>query len=143
MYFVDRDQIERRLAYIDSSLLKAIGELEQGRGTFPPFAARLGWERVLHLAIESITDIGSLMIDGFIMRDASSYEDIVVILQDEGVFDPSLGGKLYELVKLRRPLVQQYFELDEEQIAVWYPLIRDLLIGFKQSVEQYLQRELD
>jgi uncharacterized protein YutE (UPF0331/DUF86 family) len=45
-------------------------------------------------------------------------------------------------VKLRRPLVQQYFELDEEQIAVWYPLIRDLLIGFKQSVEQYLQREL-
>ena len=38
------------------------------------------------------------MIDGFIMRDASSYEDIVEVLREEGVFDDSLGADLHELV---------------------------------------------
>ncbi len=59
------------------------------------------------------------MIDGFIMRDASSYEDIVQILQDEAVFDEETGSVLVELVKLRRPLVQHYYELDEALLDRW------------------------
>ena len=33
--------------------------------------------------MESMMDVGNLMIDGFIMRDPGSYEDIIDILVDE------------------------------------------------------------
>lgn len=142
MYFVDREQIERRLTYIETTLLEAVRQLEQASGDLPSIVSRFGWERVLHLAIESVTDIGSLMIDGFIMRDASSYEDIIDILRDETVLDDEIGAPLYELVKLRRSLVQYYFELEDGQFSTWYPQIEHLLVRFKQSVEQYLEQEL-
>jgi len=142
MYFVDRDQIEQRLTYIEQSLVEAAHQLERDMQTMQPLISRLAWERIMHLAIESVTDIGSLMIDGFIMRDASSYEDIIDILRDEGVFEQGTGQALYELVKLRRPLVQHYYEMDEQQLAQWIPQIKSVLLRFKQSVELYLQREL-
>lgn len=141
MYYVDRGQIEQRFRYIDEWLLEAVGELQK-KPAMPPSLERLAWERTLHLAAELVTDIGSLMIDGFIMRDASSYEDIVEVLREEGVFDDSLGAALHELVKLRKPLVQRYYALDASMLEVWKPRLVELLQAFRQSVKQYLQREL-
>lgn len=142
MYFVDREQIDQRLTYIDTLLQASAQKLEAEKEMLDPLIRRLAWERVLHMAIESVTDIGSMMIDGFIMRDASSYEDIIEILRDEKVFDEPTGQALVELVKLRRPLVQQYFELDEQQLVDWVPQISQLLRDFSDSVNQYLDREL-
>lgn len=143
MYFVDREQIEQRLIYMRSFLLTTAERLTLQTDAIDPAVRRLAWERVLHLAIESVTDIGSLIIDGFIMRDASSYEDIIEILRDEGVFDADLGQSLYKLVKLRRPLVQQYYNLDEQQLAEWLPEISRIMMQFADTIEHYLERELD
>lgn len=142
MYFVDREQIEQRLSFMDRSLIPAMRRLMEVEAQSAEALLRLAWERALHLAIESVTDIGSLMIDGFIMRDASSYEDIVQILQDEAVFDEETGSVLVELVKLRRPLVQHYYELDEALLDRWKTEAADILLRFMRSVEEYLQREL-
>lgn len=142
MYFVDRKQIEKRLAYMETTLVDAARLLEEDAQGLHKLVRRMAAERVVHLAIESVTDIGSLMIDGFIMRDASSYEDIIEILRDEGVFDEETGQSLVELVKLRRPFVQQYYELDEEYLGVWLPLLPQLLQKFKSSVVAFIEREL-
>ena len=48
---------------------------------------KLALERVNYLLIESIIDVGNSMIDGFIMRDPGSYEDIIDILVDEKVME--------------------------------------------------------
>jgi len=142
VYFVDREQIEQRLTYIKTFLIKAADTVEQDAGNLGPLVLRLARERVLHLAIEAVTDIGSLMIDGFVMRDASSYEDIIEVLQGEEVFGRSTGAELFELVKLRRLLVQRYDEVDESLLATWGPKMAKLLLSFADSIELYLQREL-
>lgn len=139
MYYVNREQIAVRLRVIPE-VVEALRWLRSDwDGSLIHGMAQ---ERAIHLAIEAITDIGSYLIDGFIMRDASSYEDIVTIIAGESVFPVSLEQPLLELVKLRRPLVQEYFDWQREELHAAASTLPDTLTAFKQSVEAYLAREL-
>ncbi|CAM4061029.1 DUF86 domain-containing protein [Paenibacillus alkaliterrae] len=102
----------------------------------------LAQERALHLAIETVTDVGSFLIDGFIMRDASSYEDIIEITGEEGVFPSDMLETLTELVKLRKPLVQDYFKWQRSDLHPLTVTLAAVMPAFKLAVEQYLEREL-
>ena len=100
MYYVNREQIAQRLRSVPD-VAEAFRTLaSEWNGTL---LQGLAQERALHLAIEIVTDVGSCLIDGFIMRDASSYEDIVEITGGEGVFPEALKETLLALVRLRRP----------------------------------------
>jgi uncharacterized protein YutE (UPF0331/DUF86 family) len=150
MYYVNIEQIEQRLAVI-SVLIEACGEIQQqgaaagakaSDSLLLPLIARLAQERTLHLAIELVTDVGSLLIDGFLLRDASSYEDIIEILRVEGVFPDEQVVQLQELVKLRRPLVQEYMTWDAQGL---HPLIQQLpglLPQFELGVRRFIAKEL-
>ena len=139
MYYVNREQLSVRLNMIPTIVealqtieAQWIGSLIQG----------LAQERAIHLAIETVTDIGSCLIDGFIMRDASSYEDIIDIIAGERVFEAELREPLLALVRLRRPLVQDYYEWPRgEQHPITHSLPSDLM-AFKAAVEMYLLQEL-
>ncbi|WP_226000775.1 DUF86 domain-containing protein [Paenibacillus sp. BJ-4] len=139
MYYVNREQIELRLEAVPdiAAGLRHIsatwnGDLLQG----------LVQERCLHLAIETVTDVGSYIIDGFIMRDASSYEDIIGIIHEEGVMDDTVFHSLLELVSLRKPLVQEYFHWDRTSLHPLTPKLPELLEHFVLSVHDYLNKEL-
>lgn len=139
MYYVNQEQIASRLGIIPvvNEALEALtgswtGTLIEG----------LAQERAIHLAIETVTDVGSFLIDGFILRDASSYEDIVDIIAEAEVFPEELREPLGELVKLRKPLVQDYFEMKRDELHPLTPQLPKLLSGFKAAVEAYLEREL-
>lgn len=139
MYFVNREQIAVRLESIVeiSSVLHTlaanwIGSVLEG----------LAQERALHLSIETITDVGSYLIDGFILRDASSYEDIIEISCEAGAFSADMLPVLTELVKLRKPLVQDYFTWNRRELHPLTDKLSTLLPLFKQEVEDYLDREL-
>lgn len=139
MYYVNQEQIERRL--------DAIPEIAAGLRT-----AAQSWdgglmlglvqERALHLAIEVVTDVGSYLIDGFIMRDASSYEDIMEINHEEKVFSQEVYTVLLELVQLRKPLVQDYYEWDRHSLHPLTPVLPDVLEQFASSVREYLKNEM-
>ena len=136
---MNREQIAVRLATIPdiAEALSALagdwkGDLLQG----------LAQERALHLAIEIVTDVGSYLIDGFIMRDASSYEDIVEITGGEGVFPARLQETLIGLVKLRKPIVQEYYEWPRAELHPMTGKLIGALPAFKSAVEAYLEREL-
>lgn len=139
MYYVNRDQITARLNVI-SDLTEALrhiaahwdGSLLQG----------LAQERALHMAIEMVTDVGSCIIDGFIMRDASSYEDIIEIIGGEGVFPGELLQPLLALVRLRRPLVQDYYEWPRNELHPFTLTMPAILEAFKSAVEAYMSKEL-
>lgn len=139
MYYVNQEQIASRLRMIPAlneafETLSAnwTGSLIEG----------LAQERALHLAIEIVTDVGSFLIDGFILRDASSYEDIVDIVAEAGAFPEELRKPLGELVHMRRPLVQDYFELRQDELHPFSSSLPTILNAFKDSVEAYLEREL-
>lgn len=140
MYYVDRESINKRLACIPD-IAKALqviagdwrGTLEQG----------LVQERALHLAIEVVTDVGSLLIDGFLMRDASSYEDIIDIIAGEQVMPADIADPLRQLVLLRKPLVQDYADWPRTRLHALTPELPALLMRFSDSIRQYLREELD
>lgn len=138
MYYVNREQIERRLALLPevTEVLKASGStVEQS------LLERYAEERALHLAVEIVTDVGSYLIDGFIMRDASSYEDIIDIIFDEKVITSELHLTFTELVRLRKPLVQDYFAWDRHELNQLTKRLPDALNAFAESVLLYLDRE--
>ncbi|WP_379137199.1 DUF86 domain-containing protein [Paenibacillus sp. sgz500958] len=140
MYYVNRKQIERILDQIPgiiTGLHSAAGNWDGGT------IMGLVQERSLHLAIEVVTDIGSCLIDGFIMRDAGSYEDIISIIHQEDVFnDSELLDKLIELVALRKPLVQEYYIWDRSQLHPLTLALPEVLERFAAEVRKYLDKEL-
>ncbi|MDF2926534.1 MAG: hypothetical protein K0R57_5448 [Paenibacillaceae bacterium] len=99
-------------------------------------------ERAVHLALETVTDIGSLLIDGFILRDAGSYEDIIRILQEEGVVEQEQADYLIRLVRLRKPLVQGYLTVDHKELLDVAQGFRNELLIFSRNVRIFIAREL-
>lgn len=102
----------------------------------------LAQERALHLAAEIATDVGHALIDGFVMRDASSYEDIIDIIAEEGVVDDQVAATMRNLVLLRKTLVQDYAEWPRGELHTLTPELPRALMGFSDQVEAYLAKEL-
>ncbi|MBD0381195.1 DUF86 domain-containing protein [Paenibacillus sedimenti] len=143
MYFINHEQIDQRIQFLEV-LAATCKKLEEqwalGEGDL---VLHMAQERVLHLAIETVTDVGSLLIDAFILRDASSYEDIVEIVHGEGAYSEALTATLLELVKLRKPLVQEYVNWDRE---LFHPLIPKLPAAFEEfaaSVKAFIKKEME
>lgn len=140
MYFVDRNQIERRLAFIDV-LTEGCREADARKSADFSLTESLAQERLLHLAVETVTDVGSLLIDAFILRDAASYEDIIDILKDEGAIDAALHAPLAGLVRLRRPLVQDYVDWPRDRAHEAMASLPAVLERFRESVRAFIARE--
>lgn len=136
MYFVNRSEIEEKVAHIDY-LLK-----EAKKYDFSSRIEQLGLERLIHVVIESILDVGNLMIDGFIMRDPGSYHDIIDILIDEKVI-PKEDETCYKaIIDLRQQLVQQYTTIHHDELKQTLLSNIDTLQQFSTYIRTYLTNEL-
>lgn len=139
MYYVDQERIDKQLGCIPDIAEALQGIAGNWQGTL---TQGLVQERALHLAIEVVTDVGSLLIDGFLMRDASSYEDIVDIIAGESVMPADVADPLRRLVQLRKQLVQDYADWPRTQLHALTPQLPELLFRFSACVRQYLRSEL-
>jgi uncharacterized protein YutE (UPF0331/DUF86 family) len=137
MYFVDRDKIEERLVYMNDqlSVFNAGSEWEST-------IEKLALERIGHTLIESVLDVGNSMIDGFIMRDPGSYEDIIDILLDEKVIDGGMSKDLKRLIEQRKTLVQEYTKVDCEELGGILTEVKPTLEQFPVHIRRYLENEL-
>lgn len=136
MYFVDREKIEQILNYIDKLLL----EFDQHSFNSP--IEKLSLERLIHMIIESTLDVGNMMIDGFIMRDPGSYEDIIDILVDEKVIPASDQNSYKEVIKLRNAVVRDYIEIDHLFLQETLVTNKAVLNRFSSYIRTYLNDEL-
>lgn len=137
MYFVDRHKIEETLVYLDRQLELFLSQKNWGS---PIEIAAL--ERLTHTMLEAVLDVGNSIIDGFIMRDPGSYEDIVDILLDEKVITPTMGESLKLLVQTRKNLVQSYLDIDHSSLVRLFHNHSNALSEFSASVRNYLVNEL-
>lgn len=137
MYFVDREKIETTLVYLETqiSLFKS-----QQTWTVPLEKAAL--ERITQMMLESVLDVGNAMIDGFIMRDPGSFEDIIDILLDEKVIQTETGSALKILIQFRKKLVQFYTEIDHSDLHEQFSKYLPELSIFANNVRDYLVNEL-
>lgn len=137
LYNVNTERIEEQLTYLERCL--SICEQLQNKklSVFEEFAL----SRSLHIAVECMIDVGSVMIDGFIMRDPGGYEDIIDILEDEQVITADLASTIRQWVKLRERLVRYYTEVKPEELI---KAAKDVLKvrSFIESIRQYLKKEL-
>ncbi|MFL6555135.1 MAG: DUF86 domain-containing protein [Bacillus sp. (in: firmicutes)] len=137
MYFVDREKIEEVLKYLEMQIQLFLSQKEW---TTPLEKAAL--ERLNHMMIESVLDVGNAMIDGFIMRDPGSYDDIIDILMDEKVISPKTGSSLKILIQYRKRLVQFYTDIDHHELQEIFSKHLQELVNFAANVRDYLATEL-
>lgn len=137
MYFVDRNEIRETLVYTNKLL-----ETFDKTMTIDSMPDKLSLERMVQMVIESILDVGNMMIDGFIMRDPGSYEDIVDILIDEKVLPEQDESKYKALIKLRQMVVQDYLVVDHELLRSTMVESEKALQQFSSHVIKYLDNEL-
>ncbi|MFD1737754.1 DUF86 domain-containing protein [Bacillus salitolerans] len=137
MYFVDRAKIEETLTYLEK-LTHQFSEVDQ----WDTGVHRSALERIGHLMIESILDVGNAMIDGFIMRDPGSYEDIIDILEDEKVISPEDALSLKSLISFRKVLVQEYTNVNHQKLHATIEKEWKAITVFPDKIRNYLLNEL-
>ncbi|GIN89001.1 DUF86 domain-containing protein [Siminovitchia terrae] len=137
MYFVDREKIEKTLAYMEKQLL-----FFEEKNEWETMIEKAALERIAQTVIESILDTGNAMIDGFIMRDPGSYDDIIDILTDEKVVTDDMSDSLKVVIGFRKMLVQQYIEVNHEQVRTMLKEEISALKQFAPKVRDYLTNEL-
>ncbi|MGI2329289.1 DUF86 domain-containing protein [Planococcus sp. YIM B11945] len=137
MYFIDRSKITETVAYMNSLL-----NLYKEKESWTSLEDQLALERLAHNVVESIIDVGNTMIDGFIMRDPGSYDDIIDILTDEKVITPEMDGPLKQVISLRKMLVREFMKADHEKLQAVLNESLNELNQFGPKVEHYLVHEL-
>jgi uncharacterized protein YutE (UPF0331/DUF86 family) len=137
MYFVDREKIEEILVFMNDQL-----SMLHNHSGWESTIQKLALERIGHTLIESVLDVGNSMIDGFIMRDPGSYEDIIDILLDEKVIDEEMSMDLKRLIEQRKSLVQEYTRVDHQELQGILSEVQPTLEQFPVHVRRYLENEL-
>ena len=138
MYFIDRNQIGESLDYMEELLVI----YRNGSRWADDEIRSLALERIVHVIIESIIDVGNSMIDGFIMRDPGSYEDIIDIMEDERVITTEMAVPLKKVIELRKVLVREFTKVDIAKIDTIFLEEIDVLEEFPNKVRHYLENEL-
>ncbi|MER2191460.1 MAG: DUF86 domain-containing protein [Solibacillus sp.] len=138
MYFVDRNKITLNLAHLNELL--AI--FEGNDNWLQDDISKLALQRISHNAMEAMMDVGNLIIDGFIMRDPGSYEDILDIFVDEKVIPAEMKAPLYEVVGLRKMLVREFIAVDNDKVLAVFTTSLSAMKEFSTAVENYLTNEL-
>jgi uncharacterized protein YutE (UPF0331/DUF86 family) len=138
LYKVDVVRIERQLSYLET----CVGVIMCVRWQQAGWVERFAVERALHVAVECVIEIGSVLIDGFMMRDPGGYLDIIDILEEEKVIPATVAIPLKAQVRLRERLVRDYDRVTKEELEPW-TRETDWYGAFIQHVRRYLQRELE
>ena len=137
MYFVDREKLNGTLQFIEEQT-KVFREIEKVDSRLKQAAL----ERVCHTLLDAVLTAGNAMIDGFIMRDPGSYEDIIDILTDEKVITEKMGEQLKTLLPYQKLLVHDYLSVDHQKLLEDFNENLDALIQFPDKIRIYLEREL-
>lgn len=137
MYFVDREKMETTLVYLEKQI-----DLFLKTENWSTLIEKAALERIVHMMIESVLDVGNAVIDGFIMRDPGSYDDIIDILTDEQVISEETGQSLKRLIPYRKILVQLYTEVNHEELRRECSNHLQAVAVFPKNIRDYLTNEL-
>lgn len=137
LYFIDGKKITKNLVFMDSLLETYEAQNNWKQDTIHELAVA----RIANVLIEAVIDVGNTLIDGFIMRDPGSYEDIIDILVDEKAITPEMEAPLKELISHRRVLVRDILEVDIDALIQTMNNILPALKQFKPTVEAFVEKE--
>jgi Protein of unknown function DUF86. len=138
VYDVDREKIDGILNYLERQL----NVFRHVRNLDDP-VERAAMERSAHMMADSVLDVGNAIIDGFIMRDPGSFEDIIDILLDEQVIDAAMAEGLKTGIRVRKQLIQDYWRAQGQVIYEQMTDAFDAFSRFPDAIRRYLKQQLD
>lgn len=101
-------------------------------------------ERLLHLALECVLDIGSHLVSALGLEEPETYGDVMVILGRHGIIPEPLASRLAAAAGFRNVLVHEYIALDPKRVYQALTTGTDDLEVFMQEITAFLrQREAD
>lgn len=135
MYFVDIQEIEKRLTYMDQLIEQFNVEPQEDTTTY-----ELARERYVDVVVEVILDVGHQLIDGFLMRDAGSYEDIVTILLEEDVI-PERNAVIYkDLIRLRKKIRKSYTSINSKEMEQIISESQEAIMHYSNDIRNYVKK---
>lgn len=137
VYFIDRKKMEETLCFMEKQLA-----LFESQPAWVTSIEQAALERIAQTIVEAVIDVGNAMIDGFIMRDPGSYEDIIDIMEDEKVILAEQSAPLKDVIGLRKTLVREYTSIAHNEIAAVLVANKKELADFPKRVRLYLENEL-
>ena len=129
MYFVDKDILNERLLYVEE--LTETFEKVEG----------LALERTCHMLIEAAVDVGNMIIDAFILRDPGSYQDVMDIMENEGVIPEEDNERFRATFEWRSELTRNYTRLNHDQMKQDFASNLSAYSDFKQNVLNFFENE--
>lgn len=126
---VRKEVIRKRINKLDEylSILRVLQEYSYDEFVQSP--ERYGSaERFLHLAIESILDLGNHIIADDRLGIVNWYSDIPKILEQNGVIDAEIREKWIQMIGFRNVLVHQYLDVDRS-------IVYDVLENYLEDIE--------
>lgn len=129
MYFVDKDILLERLDYIEG----LTADFDKAEG--------LALERTCQMLIEAVVDVGNMIIDGFILRDPGSYQDVMDIMGNEGVIPSDDNRHFSETFTWRSELTRNYTKLDHEAMKKDFQAHLAAYRDFKGNVFAFFENE--
>lgn len=143
LYPLDETKVEQLLQYIEQYEPTLSTMVEAGPSPLVhDIIRRLAAERLVQLLTEAITDVLGLIIDGLMLRDPGSYQDMVEIVTQEGAFPPDYGKQLEKLVGFRNRLVRDYVSVTVDELAETLKLAGQLVPAFAGYIRAFLEEEL-
>lgn len=130
----------------EERILSKIDELDQYQkelkedlpGTLEDYKdSRRKYERLLHLSIETVVDISTLILKQEGLGAPSDEESVFDKLVEGKVFDPGFGAKLKNMKSFRNILVHRYGEINDEEVFQKLDELEDFS-EFRQNVIEYL-----
>lgn len=99
---------------------------------------RRKYERLLHLSIETVVDISTLILKEESLGVPESEESVFDKLVEAEIFDPEFGEKLKNMKSFRNILVHRYGEINDEEVFNKLDELDDFQ-EFREKVVDYLE----
>jgi len=113
------DNYQRHL----EALRKYVAKLKKLRGSVaaeilksPESIERDSVERNMQLAIQSVLDLGSMIIADYSLGTPNDNEHIITILGNNKVLEPELAARIKKMGGMRNALVHDYLYIDEDEL---------------------------
>ncbi|MEW6228692.1 MAG: HepT-like ribonuclease domain-containing protein [Bacillota bacterium] len=137
-----RDSIIRRLEFARTELadLGDLGDLEFSRYTSDRLVRR-NIERMIENVVNSLSDIGKIILSQADVEMPESYRDIFTKLASLGLIDPGLSARLADTTRLRNVLAHQYLDIKWEYIKAFLTQGRSDAQGFLDRIEEWMAAE--
>jgi len=136
---LDKDRILSKIDELDSYLVELEDVMPKNYEEYvDSIEKRRACERLLHISIECVIDICSLIVKGLRLGLPSGEEDLFEKLEKRNIITKKMKGKLKTMRGFRNILVHRYGEVDDELVFDSLKNIGDFR-QFRKEVTSFLR----